>query len=256
MKKIHLIAGYNSFGALCYVYENNGEKHQIFGLRDYLCIGPLYDINNDQSIYNRKKYFKSFCSLINDKESEQYIDEEINYDKIKELKTTENPIYYYCSNSSNEQIYLRFLCYFLENANIYIINLNKIDKYKNIKATAEIELEDYPLLLNYAKKLTREEKNKLKDEYLELQNTTNCFRLFKNNKILVKEESFLDDLILEQLTSNFTKFQIILCNVFRNISFDISDSFLSYRIMNLIKSKKIIANNIHLSINDIVIKKG
>lgn len=156
--------------------KNTNNLDVFFG---YAAFTPLYKsslINND--LYG---FYEDFTmGSIKD------IDIPINIDKDKTVRIW--------SSKNNTQEYLNFLyfCYKLPNE-ISVIFVNEYNKYVNsIGETVPEELKE---LLKYEHNLTKEEKDKYKNEWIKLVNENSEIRLFKNGKIISTNYDYLDKYI-------------------------------------------------------------
>ena len=157
MKRIHLIAVFPSGGALKQTYKTS-NKDEVIILKDYLSIGPLLNFDDEKSLLDRTIYFKNIYKEIKEDNNYYLYQDEIGFSPILGIKNTNNPIFYYYSNSTNEQIYLRAICYLLKDFNIYAIDVNKVLNNANIISTNELSPETFsklikkPILLNNSQK--------------------------------------------------------------------------------------------------------
>ncbi len=156
--------------------KNMNNLDVFFG---YAAFTPLYKsplINND--LYG---FYEDFTmGSIKD------IDIPINIDKDKTVR-----IWGSCNNT---QEYLNFLyfCYKLPNQ-ISVVFANEYNKYVN--SVGETVLEEVKELLKYEHNLTKEEKDKYKNEWIKLVNENSEIRLFQNGKIISTNYDYLNSYI-------------------------------------------------------------
>ena len=145
----------------------------------YAAFTPLYKsplINND--LYG---FYENFTTgNIKD------IDIPINIDKDKTVRIW--------SSRNNTQEYLNFLyfCYMLPNR-ISVIFANEYNKYVN--SVGETVPDEIKELLKYEHKLTDEEKDSYKNEWIKLVNENSEMRLFQNGKIISASYDYLNEYI-------------------------------------------------------------
>ena len=156
--------------------KNMGRLDVFFG---YAAFTPLYKstlINND--LY---AFYEDFTmGSIKD------IDIPINIDKDKAIRIW--------SSKNNTQEYLNFLyfCYKLPNE-IFVIFVNEYDEY--VYSAGALNYKEVKELLKYEHKITKEEKDRYKNEWIKLVNENSEIRLFKNGKIISTNYDYLDEYI-------------------------------------------------------------
>ena len=163
--------------------KNMNNLDVFFGVAAFT---PLYKsplINND--LY---RFYQDFTmGSIKD------IDIPINIDKDKTVRIW--------SSKNNTQEYLNFLyfCYKLPNK-ISVIFVNEYNKYlPTVGAAIPEEIKE---LLKYEHKLTKEEKDRYKNEWIKLVNENSEIRLFQNGKIISTNYDYLDEYIDEYYDEN------------------------------------------------------
>lgn len=114
------------------------------------------------------------------------IDIPINIDKDKTVRIW--------SSKSNTQEYLNFLyfCYKLPNE-ISVIFVNEYDEY--VYSAGALNYKEVKELLKYEHKITTEEKDRYKNEWIKLVNGNSEIRLFKNGKIISTNYDYLNSYI-------------------------------------------------------------
>ena len=156
--------------------KNMNKLDVFFG---YAAFTPLYKsnlINND--LY---AFYEDF-TIGNIKD----VDIPINIDKDKTVRIW--------SSRNNTQEYLNFLyfCYKLPNR-ISVIFVNEYDEY--VYSAGALNYKEIKELLKYEHKLTKEEKDRYKNEWIKLVNENSEIRLFQNDKIISTNYDYLDKYI-------------------------------------------------------------
>ncbi len=156
--------------------KNMNKLDVFFG---YAAFTPLYKsnlINND--LY---AFYEDF-TIGNIKD----VDIPINIDKDKTVRIW--------SSRNNTQEYLNFLyfCYKLPNR-ISVIFVNEYDEY--VYSAGALNYKEIKELLKYEHKLTDEEKDRYKNEWIKLVNENSEIRLFENGKIISTNYDYLDKYI-------------------------------------------------------------
>ena len=156
--------------------KNTNKLDVFFG---YAAFTPLYKsnlINND--LY---AFYEDF-TIGNIKD----VDIPINIDKDKTVRIW--------SSRNNTQEYLNFLyfCYKLPNR-ISVIFVNEYDGY--VYSAGALNYKEIKELLKYEHKLTDEEKDRYKNEWIKLADENSEIRLFQNGKIISTNYNYLNSYI-------------------------------------------------------------
>ena len=156
--------------------KNTEQVDVYFGVAAFATLSKSELINND--LY---EFYEDFTiGSIKD------VDIPINIDKDKTVRIW--------SSKNNTQEYLNFLyfCYKLSN-NISVVFANEYNQY--LSTVGAILPDKIKELLKYEHKLTKEEKDKYKDEWIKLTNENSEMRLFENGKIISTDYDYLDKYI-------------------------------------------------------------
>lgn len=249
MKEIHLIANYSGYGSLKYAYKDT-KNSQIILLNDDLNYGPIVDYEKDA-----EKRMNYLTKLHSKTETLEYLPEvSTRVDKLEISKNQNYIMYYYYTKSTNEQIYLRQICNYLSNYNIYFINVNKY--FPNFKSTGEIDPDSFIKLKQKAKKLSQEKIEELKQQWIDLLNGSSVLRFAYNDEIKDLPESHYDNLIIKNTSDSFNKASSIVGKTLSQINTDLSDLFINYRIRVLIEQNKLIANDMNCDLLSLQIKRN
>ncbi len=255
MNKIHIVAGHSAGGCLKYSLKDDINKAIII-LKDYLSIGPLTDLENNNGIEQRIHYFNEIHKKIFQDNYEKSWKEEIGINELLELKNNKSELFYYFTKSTNEQIYLRAICYYLNNCEINLININEILKDNSIISTAQINPKLLKNLSKKSSKISKETRDKLANEFKKIITNDSTFRIFKCGEIISTSPSLIDKIILEKTDSYYISAAKITAKVLSNINFELSDLFVDYRIRVLIEKKQIISKEKNKVLRDLLIKKA
>ena len=156
--------------------KNPNNLDVFFG---YAAFTPLYKsnlINND--LYG---FYEDFTmGSIKD------IDIPINIDKDKTVRIWSS------LNDIHEYLSFLYFCYKIPNK-ISVIFVTEYDEYAH--SVGAVATEEIAKLLKYEHKLTKEEKDKYKNEWIKLVNENSEIRLFKNGKIISTNYDYLNSYI-------------------------------------------------------------
>ena len=163
--------------------KNPNNLDVFFG---YAAFTPLYKsnlINND--LYG---FYEDFTmGSIKD------IDIPINIDKDKTVRIWSS------LNDIHEYLSFLYFCYKIPNK-ISVIFVTEYDEYAH--SVGAVATEEIAKLLKYEHKLTKEEKDRYKNEWIKLVNENSEIRLFKNGKIISTNYDYLDEYINKYYDKN------------------------------------------------------
>lgn len=249
MEKIHLIANNNAYGSLSYIYESSKDT-KVFLLNDNLNYGPIVESEKDYDI--RFKYLSTLHSKTNTLDLLE--DKPFQIKNLNLSTDKDQEIYYYFTRSTKEQIYLRFINYYLKDYNLLFVDVNEV--FPSFKSTAEISPEQYLNLKDKAIKFSNEKKADLQKQWEDLLKSDSVFRIFDDNTIHDLPEDYYDELILAYIDEDFKKASYVIGDSLSHINTDLSDLFIYYRITKLIEKKEIIAKENSKDYYNLLIKKN
>ena len=121
------------------------------------------------------------------------IDIPINIDKDKTVRIWSS------LNDIHEYLSFLYFCYKIPNK-ISVIFVTEYDEYAH--SVGAVATEEIAKLLKYEHKLTKEEKDRYKNEWIKLVNENSEIRLFKNGKIISTNYDYLDEYINKYYDKN------------------------------------------------------
>lgn len=238
------------------------ETKQLIYFNDTLSSGPI-GLNID---YNLRKPWLDNVIFDEPNLTEEEILKGYNnfHTSVKEIKDIDT-VYIWVGNNSLEQC---GLMYFLSNvninANIYVINVSNKTFNEGetnefiLKGVREVSLDRLDMFFKDAKKLSKEEINNLIEHWKTLVKENSNLRVFKDGKVISVSETYYDEQILNYTTEfskdGFKKCTRVIGHIM-GISEDlISESYLFWRVKELIKQGKISGKGNDKSITDLEIK--
>ncbi|MBE6158448.1 MAG: DUF1835 domain-containing protein [Firmicutes bacterium] len=220
-----------------YYKRNDIKDYCIFCLPLLLSIG---DIKNH--LFDREVVYNDF------------------YENVEELKNTIDDLLNSINKDTTIRIYsskLNIDDYLLM---LYICNLLKdkdntikvvfVSDYKDVFSLGALDTTEIKEIFNKENILTKEEVNNYSKEWEELINVNSELRVFENNKVINKNYSDYDDIILNELDKlGQCKIPVLVGNLLANaITTSYEVQTYSYLVERLIKNNKI-------KINDDIIEK-
>lgn len=238
------------------------EDKKLIYFRDNLSEGPI-GLNIDYNL--RKSWINNIVFEESDLTEEDICSSYDNFNDSVGTIEDNDTVYIWVGNNSLEHC---GLMYFLNktntNVNIYVINVS--DKTFNEgetneytpKAVGEISVDKLDIFLKDAKKLSKEEINYLIENWINLTKENSTLRIFKDGKVISVNEDFYDHEILNYTTEfsndGFRKSARVIGHIM-GISEDlVSDSYLFWRVKELIKQGKISGRGNDNTIRDLEIK--
>ncbi|WP_445506563.1 DUF1835 domain-containing protein [Niallia sp. 03190] len=242
---VHLVASESTASSLRVALES---PKKVIGFPDYLTVGPIGNLHTKDGQDAR---FEWLYDHINSEMNEY--DQEINFTntliEIDEIPK-HVPIYIWYGNNSEEQTALRFFLYLLADKtnDIFLIHINE---HNDIKHTHISMFDDKELkiLFEYKQKkgrtpLSNEEKINYIEEWMTLAKSKEVLRIWQENKIGSVSEQYFDSIILKviktlhekQENKEFIRVSAIIGETIDQLEEYMSDSFIEYRIRDLVYS--------------------
>lgn len=249
-KDIHIVFGQLAANVLTRSNVLDTSKTKIIVLNELLNIGLICDINKSSGITNRKKWF------INNQPFENYTKdfvEEIDKDIyiIKSLITednNQNNLFLWTGASASEIVNTARLLHYSNNSfkNIYTIDMASIPVQNTNGETCYLEIlsiVDKEQMPNYINKFEIISK-KQKDEYATLWQRLSTSKsplkyLTKEKEILEVDETYFDTILESFCSKDFQSPARAIGYTLCETDFNVGDSFLHWRIKQLIKEGKL-----------------
>lgn len=235
-KKIkYLIYGPPAAGSLKYIIkEKNLNNQEVISINDDLSYGPLNDINE------RINFVSTLIDNIlpNDQELIKYIESSLNSWPLPKDFENCRIILVHCKNSP-EQTMLKMLVKQLQSLDLFEIELD--NESISLLGTGAYTPEKLGSYIGTETKISNERKIKLIKEWDNLLLSNSVLRIWKNKSVISVDENYYDDDIIKQCTKDYKNAARITGNVLGNSDQQISDTWINYRIIQLIKNNKLIA---------------
>lgn len=254
MNILHLVSGYSAFACLNESLKEN-KNAELIDIQEYFTIGPLFNIEKKDGREKRVDYFTKLFKAIHAENMIDELQKNISTIALEKLSNSTEPIVFWYSNDTNEQILLRAMCKHIEYERISLINVSDvvIDDYEII-AVAQCSPQQLRQALQESRKITQKEHEQYAKEWDELMKSTSSLHVYDGNKIVGKPDNYYDKHILAECTNEFLPASKIVGNSMGKIEENIGDSFLDYRLRELIKQGKIILNGELAPLRDMQIK--
>ena len=240
MNTIHIASGYSAFGCVNKALKESNNK-ELINIQEYFTIGPLFNIEEKNGIEKRVLYFKELFKSIYAEDMSEDLEHNISTTVLKQVATSFEPIVFWYSTDTHEQILLRALCKHISYERISLVNVSDvvIDTHKII-AVAQCSPEQLLQASSDSINITQKEHEGYAKEWDELMKSTALLHVYDGNNILGKSEDYYDAYILKECSSKFTTALKIIGSTMGKIEENIGDSFLDMRLRELIKQGKVI----------------
>lgn len=238
------------------------ETKKLIHFKDNLSAGPI-GLNIDYNL--RKPWLDNVIFDESNLTEEEILKSYATFhEAVKEIKETDT-VYIWVGNNSLDQCGLMYFLSLVNiNANIYVINVSnktfnrgKTNEFTP-KGVGEIRVVDLDMFFHDAKKLSKEDIDKFVKTWKTLTTENSSLRVFMDGKIISVSQNFYDNQILNYTTEfskdGFRKCARVIGHIM-GISEDlVSDSYLFWRIKELIKQGRINGRGSDTTISDLEIK--
>ncbi len=218
------------------------RKTRIINFLDDLCSGPIDDMNNmDRRIEWNERVIPSDFDYLMNTIRQNYNDTNKEVSDIKD-----EDIYIWYGENGSEITGLLYILSLLKEKikNVYTINVSEkpyiydshVIQYRSV---GEVPPERLDRLIGMKKKLDLESYWALMDLWAKIRQENSNLRVVKDKRILSVPESYFDEIILKYTNHYFSKCARTVGEVMGREENYISDFYIFWRILELIKSDKI-----------------
>ena len=244
----HIVFSDASKGVLGFYLRTKDSdlKGEILGIREDYSIGPIHKIGTNAGMNTRISWLKDMLDKVSIREYFEEIDKDLykTYDEITDIKEDSKVVIWHANNTS-DQIGLRFVLKHLNTKNVHEVNVSET-KIKN-----ENNEDMYPIslgqchptcvgkIIKNVKPIDKVMQEQLSNEWDELKTTTDSLRILENDIIIGVEEKYFDKDILLNCDTEFINAAEVVGSTMGSIDHLVGDSFLDYRVRNLIDEDKL-----------------
>ncbi|WP_404431347.1 DUF1835 domain-containing protein [Sutcliffiella horikoshii] len=239
---IHIAGSESTAGSLKVGLERN---HKVIGFWEMFDIGPLGDSSE------REEWLQDHINIFEDSLEEEFRN---NFRKaIDELNhiPPNIPVALWTADNAHEQIFHRYILHHLRNIENQVVLINATKGYGKLPHTnqfkpfhsGEIMPEGLKVILKTESEniLSLNARNQLSDEWLQLKETKNLLRIWKNGKIQGVREDYIDQELLhcaqkvqkDFAENEFVKAARIIGEMHGQLEGKFNTAFLEYRLRTL-----------------------
>jgi hypothetical protein len=231
----YLIYSPPAAGSLKYILGKKNLKNQkVVSIDDDLSYGPLDDTNKRISFFS--KVINSISPV--DEELKEYIEFRIkSWPKPDDFIDCKIIILH--SKNAPEQLMLKMITKQLQNLDLYEIAID--NEILQLRGTGAFTPEQLGTLIGTEQIISNKRKNMLIKEWDNLLLSEDILREWRDKSIVTKNETYYDNLLISQCHKDYVNAASIVGMVLGNNKQMVSDTWLNYRIIQLIEKKKILA---------------
>lgn len=262
MNVIHIGFGDSAYGNLKSAFNksNKHQSEQIICINEDFSIGPIYKLESNEGIQERKQWLQDVLTKtgsILDKDYVDWIETTLNKNShiATEVPTDSKVIIWHGDNASDE-IGLRFVVFLLQNKNIQFEEVNVTEYSRQIEYKVyDLQNEEIPHVIKSLGEMPPEltldalQKMKKNMSHLTIENlindwgkwsqTKDVLRILLNGKIVAVSEDYYDLSILENTSKEYQNASHVVGNVMGESDQRIGDTYLAYRVYQLIQQGKL-----------------
>ncbi|MBB6459126.1 DUF3658 domain-containing protein [Flammeovirga kamogawensis] len=236
-------------GALKYFFLQQGiSDHKIICLHNELTVGPLSPDLNSLFTENRTTFYKEYLEF-DDPTRDFYISKFVHPNYFSDLNEYSSIVVWKGENVA-EELLLRFVANFSRFKDIYVAEVATIDaEYKNV---AEVNPILFPQIWGKWKLISEGKRKSLINNWNKLGKQP--LRILENGEIIEVPITFYDDHLLSFVTTSFQPSGRVVGQTLSSIDQRISDTFIYFRLRNLIKAQKVAYEGNLFSMMDLKVK--
>ncbi|MEH6935970.1 DUF1835 domain-containing protein [Bacillus sp. JJ783] len=261
MNVTHITFGDSAHGNLKYVFQKNNEykNEKVICINEDFSIGPIYKLESTEGMQERKQWLKEVLTTIGPTSELDYLDwiETIlkqNPQIVEEIPSSSKVILWHGENVS-DAIGLRFVLSLLQNKNIHFEEVNVTDFSHHIEyKVQDIQGKEIPHVLRslgempselileallMKKDLPQAHVQTLIQDWKKYVQTNGIVRILKDGQITTVAENYYDVLILENTSNEYQRASLIVGEVMGKNEQRIGDTYLIYRVHQLIQQGKL-----------------
>ncbi len=247
-KIVHIVFGDSAKGTLRYFlsHHQNEWQGEIINFGGDYSVGPISEMDTKAGMRKRIEWIRAlFKSVVFEEcfeDFEGYLLEPVH--AIEYIESDTKVVIWHGENT-NEQVGLRYVLSLLKNKHLYEVNVS--DSYVNNqyggqykpRNVAECSPEVVGSLMNTIKKIETDKQKNLLHEWQTLRMTKENLRILKDGKIIGVDETFYDDALLANCTSEFQKAAKIVGMTMGHSEQFVGDTYLDDRVRKLIEAGKL-----------------
>jgi hypothetical protein len=240
---VHYVSGGAAGGslrALC----NGRPTDCVVEIADPLAIGPLLDIDLADGLSARKRYLRRLFERIAETEFYESLTARIGLPEFSAARIDAARAIVWCGPNADEQLMLRAACAGWQHRPLYVVEVEAdADGTVSHRAVGACTLDELRAAEQRARLLSDAARAALAADWERILRTEHRLRIFENGRIVGCEEDLFDPLLLAACPREFASAARLVGQVMGERRHIIGDSFLDYRLRELISGGAIEADD-------------
>ena len=229
----HIIFGPSAAGSLRYIINEHRLNQDVLSINDDLSYGPVHSL--DERIKFGTKLINSIAP--NDEELASYFESAVNSWPTPEDFSNCKVILWHCKNAP-EQLMLQMVVNQLQDFDeLYEVALD--NKISFVRGTGEYTPEKLGSLIGTEIKISPERKHELITSWNHTVPQKGILRIWENESVITVDEAYYDTLLLHSCQKKFINAARIVGESLGTTDQLLSDTWLNYRLLELVKMDKI-----------------
>jgi Protein of unknown function/Domain of unknown function (DUF1835) len=261
MSVVHISFGESAYGSLKKSLQESikHQNEQIICIYEDFSIGPIYKIESNEGIKERKQWLNDLLIKTGPASDESYLDWiettlKNNVHIVEEIPNDSKVIIWHGNNAS-DAIGLRFVAFSLQNKRIQFEEVNvteygqhiayKVVDAQNkeipyvIKSLGEMPTKFILDALQTKRSLSHAEKEGLINEWEKWSRTKDVLRILLHGKVVAVSEDYYDEFILENTSNEYQRVARVVGEVMGKHEQCIGDTYLTFRVHQMIRQGKL-----------------
>lgn len=260
VQQVHILFGDSEAGTVKLVLKDMGvyPVEKVISFWELFSIGPIERLHEMDGQEARFQWMKK---VLNDEDGNFQDYQQRFYNVVNQINSIPKnvPMTIWVADNAHDQTGLRYVLYLLKNTpnEIKVINTTKAyaehfhrsDVLYTALRTGEISTEKLRVIYeqSHSRSLSRHEREELEKEWMDLAETKETLRIWRNGKIKNVRENYYDQYMInmakklqiergqEQESVPFMKSARLIGDVIGHLDQYIGDSFFEYRLRKLIE---------------------
>ncbi|MFJ8415504.1 DUF1835 domain-containing protein [Bacillus paramycoides] len=261
MNTIHIVFGDSACGNLKSAFSKSNEykNEQIICINEDFSVGPIYKLETNEGIQERKQWLKEVLTKtgsILDKDYIEWIETTLNKNSHISAKVpTDSKVIIWHGENVSDEIGLRFVASLLQNKNIQFEEVNVTEYSRHIEyKVPDLQNKEIPHVIKslgtMPPELTLDALQKKKNmshltieslinDWEKWSQTKDVLRILLNGELVAVSEDYYDMSILEKTQKEYQKASYVVGDVMGESDQCIGDTYLAFRVYQLIQQGKL-----------------
>lgn len=220
------------------------QCEQLVAVGECFSVGPLFNISEASGLCARRKYLQKIFEAIHQESVFEEVVSHIGMVDIRRLTEETARIVVWCGANADEQILLRAVCANSLDLPLMIVNICTMNSaYANRSAIGASTVEELLAAERNAVLLSADARKKLSADWENLVRRHHMLHIFLDGDVIGVDETFFDPMLTDLCPEEFGSAARLVGEVMGQSQIQIGDTFLDYRLRNLINKGIIEARN-------------